>query len=162
MMRLGRKRNHAGRFALGQFMDQPVPHKDHGQPMRSSWVYAIACDGGTKVGVAGNVKKRLAELAIGNPRTVRLLARRRLPSAVYALLAERHIHRMLQAYHLRGEWFAAPDGKVRATLSLVCAATRALHYKHWGTQPRYTFSELAGASLRPAKPLTALPHSGRS
>jgi hypothetical protein len=149
-----RSRGLGRRFGWNNFMAQPVPPEDSGQPEEARWVYLIRCGGSFKIGVAKSPRARLHTIRTGNPMPVELVMSRRISGAPYAYVAERWIHLMLDRYRVRGEWFRLPEKQARATVSIVCAATRVLHFKHWGTQTRWHWLDLVGEPDRePARPL---------
>lgn len=65
-------------------------------------IYAIQCgrEGPIKIGVARDPQKRLADLQVGCPYELFLVAAGDLPDS-----AEREFHRQLWDYSVRGEWF---------------------------------------------------------
>lgn len=67
-----------------------------------SVVYFIQCGPGgpIKIGVARNVKKRMAQLQTGQPYTLELLAT--MPGNV---TVEQRLHLKLRAHRMSGEWF---------------------------------------------------------
>jgi hypothetical protein len=65
----------------------------------TTYVYAVSDSTAVKVGKSlGHPSVRLAELQVGNPRPLVLLAWTQH-------LTERQAHRLLWRHHLRGEWF---------------------------------------------------------
>lgn len=71
----------------------------------SVFIYVIQCNDLIKVGIAGDVYGRLAELQVGNPYPLRVLGYWR---AVNAIQEEEIIHVHLEKYRERGEWFRLP------------------------------------------------------
>jgi Meiotically up-regulated gene 113 len=80
------------------------------------YLYAISSDSRyIKFGVAGRPIKRLIELQIGSPQDLKLLGEIFAYDSEPAFELERIVHRALEAYHVRGEWFQM----VPKTLALV-------------------------------------------
>jgi hypothetical protein len=72
-------------------------------------VYVIgAHDGPYKVGIATSVKRRLVSLQITSQHELFLYASREMPNKDAARALERHTHRVLAKWALRGEWFSCP------------------------------------------------------
>ena len=61
--------------------------------------------GPIKIGVANNVEVRMAELQIGNPYELILLASIPVSSRKRAEALEKSLHRKFAGQHIRGEWF---------------------------------------------------------
>ena len=75
----------------------------------SLWVYAIQCHEFVKIGVANDVKKRLASLQSGCPYELTLLAQWHTSDAGRV---EDELHELLDKYRIRGEWFELPPNIV--------------------------------------------------
>jgi hypothetical protein len=86
-----------------------------GQDTGTTWVYFIQSgdNGPIKIGVAGDVGRRLRSMQTGNPETLRLLGK------WWATVEdERTLHRQFAYAHLHGEWFKPVDELVRLASSL--------------------------------------------
>ncbi len=77
----------------------------------SYYVYFIQTeDGPIKIGVAWDVADRLRHLQTANPTELVVLNAVRCESKAAAKVLERTLHRQLQNFHIRGEWFEpAPE-----------------------------------------------------
>jgi hypothetical protein len=73
---------------------------------RASFVYLISCGGFVKVGISGNPQRRLSLMQVCSPHKMKLL---RAWRSDHADIEERNIHRLLEPYHHRGEWFKLPE-----------------------------------------------------
>ena len=60
-----------------------------------------------KIGIAKNVDGRLKELQIGNPQQLFVLYKIPMKSRSHAYMVEARLHRQLNKYKIRGEWFKA-------------------------------------------------------
>lgn len=70
------------------------------------FVYAIGSSIGlVKIGKAGNPERRLADLQVGSPVRLFIIAVRNCGSDAASEQIEREIHRDLEGYNERGEWF---------------------------------------------------------
>lgn len=81
-----------------------------------TYVYIIECridesssNNPVKIGYTSNLKKRLAELQVGNPLELILLAATAYDSEEIAAEKEAHYHKLFKRHKIRGEWF---DGVV--------------------------------------------------
>lgn len=99
-----------------------VPAPDRG------WIYAIWCEGYTKIGMALNVDTRLADLSIGNPFPLRAPFRHVVWRNNMSR-AESLCHRALTDFHHQGEWFKADLSIVRCVM--IEAAYRAARERQW-------------------------------
>jgi len=72
----------------------------------SLWVYAIQCHEFVKIGVANDVRKRLASLQTGCPYDLTLIAEWHSSDAGRV---EDELHEILDKWRVRGEWFKLPD-----------------------------------------------------
>lgn len=77
-----------------------------------TYVYIIECrtdesssENPVKIGYTSNLKKRLAELQVGNPSLLILLAAVAYESEELAAEKEAHYHKMFKRHNIRGEWF---------------------------------------------------------
>lgn len=82
---------------------------------KSSFLYVVKVENTNyyKVGMANDPLNRLITLQIGNPYRLELI------SAVYSEQAyekEQAIHKRLDKYRIRGEWFELTDSQVRTIL----------------------------------------------
>lgn len=62
--------------------------------------------GAIKIGVARDVKKRLATMQTGNPFELKVIALIPCSGVQQAFDTERRIHNLFKAKRIRGEWFA--------------------------------------------------------
>lgn len=77
---------------------------------RHSNVYLLKCDEWYKLGIGDNIKKRIAELQVGNPREIFLLTSFSAPRwECYAFEQQMHASLKLLGLHERGEWFRVPE-----------------------------------------------------
>lgn len=87
---------------------------------KSGFIYAIGIDGMSVVKIGqtgGSVKKRLDDLQIGHPGVLKVVASVYVEQHLTAI--ERAVHRFLDTYHQRGEWFAiAMDQEQLETLTM--------------------------------------------
>jgi len=89
-------------------MSEETPTHDDQQ------VYVIEHELGLyKIGISMDAEKRLRELQVGNPFTLRL---RQTENPVNARRVEQHLHDTLSRYHFRGEWFDLPDDLLDLTI----------------------------------------------
>ena len=58
-----------------------------------------------KIGVAINVERRLDELQTGNPNELVVMYKIPMNSRSHAYYTESRLHKQLNRYHIRGEWF---------------------------------------------------------
>lgn len=72
----------------------------------STFIYIFECQGYYKIGLTDDVKKRVNGLQVGCPFDIRIVKSWRSNDA---RVEERRIHQLLEAYHVRGEWFKLPD-----------------------------------------------------
>ena len=77
-----------------------------------TYVYIIECrtdesssSNPVKIGYTSNIKKRLAELQVGNPSMLILLAAVAYENEELAAEKEAHYHKMFKRHGIRGEWF---------------------------------------------------------
>ena len=91
----------------------------HRPVMRSNsspgYVYILESDGFIKIGIANDVQRRIKNLQCGNPHEIRLL------NSVYSndpSTVERVLHRRLDRYNIRLEWFKLPDRITRYLASI--------------------------------------------
>jgi hypothetical protein len=80
-----------------------IPDKKPNKP--SEFIYVIGCNEFVKIGIAGNVRKRLIELQVGNPYPLRLYGHWKAGEAVKE---EAALHALLSPHQERGEWFKLP------------------------------------------------------
>lgn len=82
----------------------------------SEFIYVIGCNEFVKIGIAGNVRKRLSELQVGNPYPLRLYGHWKAGEAVKE---EAALHALLSPHQERGEWFKLPKAMMdRITMKL--------------------------------------------
>ena len=58
-----------------------------------------------KIGVTGDVPKRLSDLQVGNPEELTVLAAIKVLGEDHAYWIERNLHKFFKEDHIRGEWF---------------------------------------------------------
>ena len=80
------------------------------------YLYLIRCGsrGPIKIGVAKNVENRMADLQIGNPYKLDLLAKIQCGSKAKAYDLENRLHRVYARKRIRGEWF---DGNINLAIA---------------------------------------------
>jgi hypothetical protein len=71
---------------------------------RTIYVIAASPDGPSKIGVANNTKKRLAQLQTGSDKVLTIF-NEEVVRATHTLALERLIHTQLGHKRLKGEWF---------------------------------------------------------
>jgi hypothetical protein len=71
---------------------------------RTIYVIAASPDGPSKIGVANNTKKRLAQLQTGSDKLLTIF-NEEIVRATHTLALERLIHTQLGHKRLKGEWF---------------------------------------------------------
>jgi hypothetical protein len=76
----------------------------------------MECEGFIKVGIAVDMKRRLADMTCHNPFPVRVISAQPI-RADGAGHAERLAHEMLAELHHRGEWFRCPPRKAIACIT---------------------------------------------
>ena len=74
------------------------------------FIYLIQCGEYVKIGIATDPHKRIQELQIGNPQTLRLL---HVLLSLDAAADERLLHSRLSDYYVRGEWYQLPERLLR-------------------------------------------------
>lgn len=81
-------------------------HQSGGDPDSCS-VYFVLARGANavKIGIAGDLERRLAAMQVACPLVLELLATVEYPRRVMAVAAERRIHVVLEDHNLRGEWY---------------------------------------------------------
>ena len=85
-------------------------------PDRTACVYVIKCDKFYKIGVADNVKVRLAALQHCNPIELRVVAARRVAKA---FSVESKLHIKYKPFHVRGEWFELTEHALHELILLL-------------------------------------------
>ena len=70
-------------------------------------IYFIRCGkkGPIKIGYAKDVEKRMADLQIGNPYQLFLIAAVPVKSMAHGKQVEKWLHQRFKTQHIRGEWF---------------------------------------------------------
>lgn len=68
------------------------------------YVYLLHCEGFYKIGRAKDVDKRVVALNIGTPFEITVVSKF-LPKNVSASSVEAAMHRIMQEYRVKGEWF---------------------------------------------------------
>ena len=82
---------------------QFFPNEGEKQP--GAYVYFISDGLAVKIGASTNIAGRVAEMQVGNPRTLEVLFTVPFSDMVVATAAERKYHAIFRNYWLRGEWF---------------------------------------------------------
>lgn len=82
------------------------------------YVYFIRAAHAVKIGKAIDPEKRMAELQIGCPHRMHLVAKIKCKSHLHAFSTESHFHRVCKKWHIHGEWFHA-DGRVKRTIERI-------------------------------------------
>ena len=73
-------------------------------------VYFIQCrdkNGPIKIGLAMDVEKRLAQLQVGNPYKLKVIASFYVDSKIKAQQIEKSLHKKFMKHSIRGEWFTS-------------------------------------------------------
>lgn len=83
---------------------------------RAPWVYAC------KIGMADNVKKRLAQLQIGNPHPLSLILELKFPDRATAARVEARFHDAMEHSAIQGEWFGIQREEALDAMSDVLAS----------------------------------------
>lgn len=109
-------------------------------------VYVICCNKDyIKIGIAAEPRKRMAYLQTGCPYQLSML---RVFIPEDAKQAEAALHSALSRYHVRGEWFKAPDS-VRRTLLEADTVDAALSILTAGRIARHKLSYATLAEFAP-------------
>lgn len=87
-----------------------------------SWLYGIQSGLFIKVGVAGDLARRMKQMNLYNPHPCKVIMRRRLHGDAYTV--ERRLHQVLAPYAIGREWFAADPALVKAAATLVARQVR--------------------------------------
>lgn len=93
-------------------------------------VYMLTCGKFVKVGLAKDVRKRIADLQVANPYPLQYVHSHDFEGFRYARLCEMAAHEMLKPWSHHGEWFATSTSRVRSALDTAAAATEKLKDKH--------------------------------
>ena len=83
------------------------------------FVYAVACRGFIKIGLATNTHSRLKGMQSGNPYPIEMLITIPLP-VDSAVQAERDIMRELDDKHWDGDWFRCSKSHAKYVVNAVC------------------------------------------
>jgi hypothetical protein len=126
------------RFDKAEFLSMPpIITVNHGFPTD---LYVMGCDGFVKVGIAGDVERRLRTIQAMNAKPVSLLKRYHFNHRTAAKLAEAGTHRALRDFHHAGEWFATTPETACAAIHLVRLHLKSLleiHGRHDRRLPHY-------------------------
>ena len=98
-------------------------------PAQAMYIYAMGCLEYIKVGKAGDVTQRRAEIQTGNPNAVHVIAKYWVPAAG-ASRAERMAHVALSEFRHKGEWFRCDGLTARNAIRDAVIATRATFAKN--------------------------------
>jgi len=63
--------------------------------------------GAIKIGYTSNLERRLAELQIGNPSILHVIAALPVGSEKKAINLESSFHKLFKSQHVRGEWYSS-------------------------------------------------------
>lgn len=77
----------------------------------NSYIYIAKCNEYHKIGMAVFPERRIAELQVGNPCKIELIAKYEIPSNRIRYF-EGRFHRAFKARNVRGEWFLLSDGGI--------------------------------------------------
>lgn len=80
-----------------------------GRKEKLLFVYVVRCHDYVKIGIADDIKSRIANLQTGCPYKLTLLRHWRSSDAISE---EERLHERWDAYRERGEWFKIPDDKL--------------------------------------------------
>lgn len=81
----------------------------------TQYLYLIECKGNFKIGIANDIKSRLASLQTGNPFDLTVMACFGYENAE---VVEKAIHQKFDASRLRGEWFSLDNDEITKFLNL--------------------------------------------
>ena len=87
------------------------------------YLYFLNAGPYTKIGLATNPDKRLAEIQVGCPLKIEKFRLFYAGETDLAFLLERRIHKFFESKHTNGEWFALDEGdfeKIRTAKELCC------------------------------------------
>jgi len=79
-------------------------------------VYVIECNGKHKIGFARDIPKRLSRLQQGNAEQLTVVSGRTFDNSEEAHEHERFMHKKLEDYYVRGEWYSASLSTIEAYL----------------------------------------------
>ena len=100
---------------------------DHGYALpqgRPHYVYIIASEAYVKIGVSGNVERRLDDMRLSNPHKLELIHTEQTPCSSCSILAERTAHTLLQDVSVGREWFRAPPERAVRVVQAAAEAAR--------------------------------------
>lgn len=134
--RSGGARSNSGgaRLGAGRKPKSPVGKAHHSAPVRfelgdeDTFVYVIyesEDPSASKIGVAGDLIKRLSSMQVGTWRALRIGHAVKLPSKSAAHAIERQVHQALSALHVRGEWFRVSPDRAAAEVELAMSQLKA-------------------------------------
>lgn len=86
-------------------------------------IYFIATSSAVKIGVAKDVKKRMADLQCSNSEALTVLGSFPVEHGTDPFKVEKALHSKFKAFHLRGEWFK----RVSSIELLACQGDGTLH-----------------------------------
>lgn len=85
--------------------------------MKNKFVYILKCHEYYKIGIATNVKSRLASNQTGNPYPIELVDSIEVgEAACYAI--ENYLHQSLKRWNERNEWFQLNSAEVMAVIGV--------------------------------------------
>lgn len=80
-----------------------------------SYVYLITCGEFTKIGLATDPERRLANMQAGNPYEMKIA---KIWHTLTPQIDEECLHAQFEAYRIRGEWFRLPVNNLLHLISL--------------------------------------------
>lgn len=93
----------------------PIDYESRGRDCRA-FVYALQAGDNFKVGVTGNLKKRVKDLQVANANTIIVIWHQEFASAVRI---ESRMHFILRRYRVSGEWFRCDLATLHDAISKV-------------------------------------------
>jgi len=93
--------------------EQAHNEKRHRERETGCFVYLMQCMGVTKIGIARDVKKRLAGIQTSHFSEVKVIHKKRYSSRYKAQQKESELHSLLSENRLKGEWFDLSGKSVR-------------------------------------------------
>lgn len=86
---------------------------------RRHWLYMLLSTPYLKIGIAGDLERRLSDYRLHNPHQLRVVYKRRIPRAL-AIQIERRVHAAVAKYAIGREWFAVePSTAIAAAKPVV-------------------------------------------
>jgi predicted GIY-YIG superfamily endonuclease len=85
--------------------------------MKNKFVYVLKCHEYYKIGIATNVKSRLASNQTGNPYPIELVASIEVGEKDCYII-ESYLHQSLKQWNERNEWFRLSSAEVKAVIDV--------------------------------------------